>query len=70
MFEPPAMHRSAAPDKHQKQRIAEREGAAVSNEAQDETSRRPERQGTGHDERGRYGSAAHPHSPDRVKPEP
>jgi len=62
------MHRSAAPDKAQKQRTARREGAAVSNEAQDAASRHPEHQGTGHDERGHYGSAANSHTPDRVKP--
>lgn len=62
------MHRSAAPDKTQRRAAARRDGAAVSHQEQDETSRHTERQGEGHDERGHYGSAA-PDSPsDHVKP--
>ena len=62
------MHRSAAPDKTQRKATARREGAAVSHQEQDETSRHAERQGAGHDERGNYGSAAQSGSPDQVKP--
>ena len=62
------MHRSAAPDKTKRQATARRDGAAVSHQEQDATSRHAERQGKGHDERGHYGSAA-PDSPsDHVKP--
>ena len=62
------MHRSAAPDKAKRQATARRDGANVSHQEQDETSRHPEHQGTGHDERGRYGSADQPNTPDQVKP--
>ncbi len=62
------MHRSAAPDKTKRQAIARREGAAVSHQEQDATSHRAERQGSGHDERGHYGSAAPSSSTDQIKP--
>jgi hypothetical protein len=62
------MHRSATPDKAQRLKTAHRERAAVSHEEQDETSRHPEHQGMGHDERGRYGSASNAHRPDQIKP--
>ncbi len=62
------MHRSAAPDKTQRKATARREGAVVSHQEQDETSRHAERQGSGHDERGDYGSAAQSGSPAPVKP--
>ncbi len=62
------MHRSAAPDKHQRRHTAHRDGANVTHEEQDETSRHPEKQGTGHDERGHYGSAANSHTPDHIRP--
>ena len=58
------MHRSAAPDKSKRQATARRDGANVTHQEQDATSRDPERQGAGHDERGDYGSAAQPNSPD------
>lgn len=61
------MHRSATPDKAQRQATARRDGANVTHQEQDATSRHPERQGTGHDERGHYGSAANPDTPDHVK---
>lgn len=60
------MHRSAAPDKHQRLNTARKDGAKVTHQEQDATSRHPEHQGTGHDERGEYGSAANSSSPDRV----
>jgi len=62
------MHRSATPDKSKRLDTARRDGAAVSHQEQDETSRHPEHQGTGHDERGRYGSASNSQHPDQVKP--
>ena len=62
------MHRSAAPDKSQRKATADREGISVSHQEQDATSRHPEKQGTGHDERGHYGSAATSQTPDQVKP--
>ena len=62
------MHRSAAPDKTQRKATARREGAAVSHQEQDETSRHGEHQGAGNDERGRYGSADQSGTSDQVKP--
>ncbi len=60
------MHRSAAPDKDQRRETARRDGANVTHQTQNATSRHPEAQGTGHDERGRYGSAAQPDTPDKI----
>ena len=57
------MHRSAAPDKHQRLKTAQKDGAQVTHQEQDATSRHAE-QGKGHDERGDYGSAANRASPD------
>jgi len=62
------MHRSATPDKHQRLKTANRDGAQVTHEEHNAVSRQPEKQGAGHDERGHYGSAANSHSPDQVKP--
>jgi len=62
------MHRSAAPTQPQRQHKARRDGVQVTHEEQDATSRHPEKQGAGHDERGRYGSAANAGTPDQVKP--
>ncbi len=64
------MHRSATPDKDKRLATAHRDGVNVSHQEQDETSRHPERQGIGHDERGDYGSAGGSGRPDQVKSKP
>ncbi|MGZ3306208.1 MAG: hypothetical protein ACXU8U_10155 [Asticcacaulis sp.] len=63
------MHRSAAPDKAKRKSNAAKDGANVVDQGFNSASRQPEKQGTGHDERGRYArSVADPDQRDQARP--